>query len=158
MVDGTADGTADGRRAALHAPFRPVRARRTAWTVAVVEFTVLAVIAVVLPATGPVGFRLLDRLGMVAVGGLVAWLLLRFARIEAVPDEAGLQVRNLLVSTRLEWPRVTRVRFGGGDPWVTLDLDDGDTLAVMAVQRADGDLGTREAARLATLHALHTPR
>jgi hypothetical protein len=104
-----------------------------------------------------VAFQWYDRLGVVAVGAAVAWFLTRFALLSAVPSEAGLRVRNLFVVTDLEWAQVVSVRFGGGGPWVTLDLSDGDTLAVMAVQRADGEHGTAEARRLATLVALHSP-
>jgi Bacterial PH domain len=43
------------------------------------------------------------------------------------------------------------IQFSGGDPWVTLDLDDTDTVAVMAIQKADGEWGRREASRLAAL-------
>jgi hypothetical protein len=39
---------------------------------------------------------------------------------------------------------------------VQLDLADGDTLAVMGIQRADGAFAESEARRLATLVALHT--
>ena len=46
--------------------------------------------------------------------------------------------------------------FGGGEPWVTLDLADGDTLAVMAIQRADGEDAVAEARRLATLVDVHS--
>ena len=49
------------------------------------------------------------------------------------------------------WREVTDVRFGGGEPWVTIELDDTDTLAVMAIQKADGAFGRTEASRLAAL-------
>ena len=39
--------------------------------------------------------------------------------------------------------------------YLTLDLDDGDTLAVMAIQKADGERGRAEASRLAGLVAAH---
>ena len=93
-----------------------------------------------------------------AVGAAVAWFLSRFALLDAVPSEHGLRVRNLFVVTEVAWGQVASVRFGGGGPWMTLDLADGDTLAVMAIQRADGEHGTAEASRLATLVALHSPR
>ena len=48
------------------------------------------------------------------------------------------------------------MRFGSGRPWVQLDLADGDTLAVMGIQRADGACADAEARRLATLVAQHT--
>jgi hypothetical protein len=40
-------------------------------------------------------------------------------------------------------------------PWVTLELDDGDELAVMAVQRADGQVAREEALRLARIVDRH---
>ena len=148
-------------REQLHAPFRPRRARVSALAIAAVQLVLLAVVALLLPGTGPVAFQWYDRLGMVAVGGSVAWFLTRFALLEATPSESGLRVRNLFVVTELAWAQIVTVRFGGGGPWVTLDLADGDTLAVMAVQRADGERGAAEARRLATLVELHsrsTPR
>ena len=60
-------------------------------------------------------------------------------------------MRNLVLTRTLSWPEVVGVQFGGGEPWVTLDLDDGDTLAVMAIQKSDGEVSGREASRLAAL-------
>ena len=148
---------AGGARAQLHAPFRPRRARTSALAIAATQLVLLGVVAVLLPGTGPVAFRWYDRLGIVAVGAAVAWFLSKFALLQAVPSETGLRVRNLFVVTDVEWAQIVSVRFGGGGPWVTLDLSDGETLPVMAVQRADGEHGTAEARRLATLVALHSP-
>ncbi|WP_218974645.1 PH domain-containing protein [Streptomyces sp. NP160] len=135
----------------LHAPFRPVRGplvSRVLGVVAVVLFTALA--AFVVEQT------VWDRLGFFVVGLAVMAFCEMQARVVAVPDERGLFVRNLVHRRRLEWAEVVGVSFGGGRPWVQLDLSDGDTLAVMGVQRADGDRGVAEADRLATLVALHT--
>ena len=66
-------------------------------------------------------------------------------------DEGGVTVTNLVVVRRLAWAEIISVRFGGGRPWVQLDLANGDTLAVMGIQRADGDYAAGEARRLATL-------
>jgi hypothetical protein len=140
-----------------YTPFRPRKARVTAWTFAAAQFVVLTAGALLAPGSGPVAFAWYDRVGVIAVAGAIAWFLSRFARLEAVPDEDGLRVRNLLVTTRLAWAQVVAVRFRDGDPWVSLDLSDGDTLAVMAVQRADGEHGRAEARRLAALVAQHTP-
>ena len=81
----------------------------------------------------------------------IAFLAWRYASIRAVPSRAGLVVRNLVLTRTLEWPEVVGIQFGGGEPWVTLDLEDGDTVAVMAIQKADGPLAGREASRLAAL-------
>ena len=143
---------------ALHEPFRPRRARRTAAVTAALQFAVLFVIAIILPGSGPLGFHWYDRAGVIAVGALVAWFLWRYVRLVAVPTSEGLQVRNLLLGRTVTWAQIVAVRMGNGDPWVTLDISDGDVLAVMAVQRADGAFGRAEASRLATLVAAHSPR
>ena len=88
--------------------------------------------AVVLPWSGPSAVGWYDRAGFVALAAVLGWGLSRFALVGAEPSEAGLVVRNLLITRRLEWAEILGIRFGGGDPWVSLDLSDGDTLAVMA--------------------------
>ena len=143
-------------RGALHAPFRPVRGRRSALTLAAGQAVVLVGMAFVMPSTGPVGFGWSDRAGVILIAAAIGMLLWRFAQLSLRVDETGLTVRNLVHVRRLEWAEVLAVRFGGGQPWVTLDLADGETVAVMAIQRADGPRGQADATRLATLVALHS--
>lgn len=147
-------------RQELHAPFLPLRARRTARIIATAEFVVVGVPALFVARSGPGAFGWTDRLSILALGALIAAGILQFSRLAAVPGEQGLTVRNIVRRTELEWAQIVSVRFGGGNPWVLLDLDDGETMAVMAIQRADGPHGEAEARRLATLVALHsqTPR
>ena len=128
--------------------FRPVRARRTAIGFAIAQGLVLVALAVALPRAG-----WFDRIGFVSVGAAIAWGLLRFALLRADPTPRGLVVQNLLRREDLRWEQIVAVRFGDGDPWVVLDLSDGDVLAVMAIQRADGARALAEARRLATLVA-----
>ena len=92
-----------------------------------------------------------DRLMLLGFGVVIALFLWRFAMIRAVPTREGLTVRNLMLTHRLEWSQVVGVQFSGGDPWLRLDLDDTEQLAVMAIQKADGAPGRREAARMAAL-------
>ncbi len=136
--------------------FRPFRARRVAIGFAVAQAAVLVGLAVLAPGDGPVPWHWYDRLGFVLVAGAIAYVLLLFARLRAKPGPDGLVVRNVVRVTRLAWPQIVAVRFGGGDPWVTLDLADGDVLSVMAIQRSDGARGVAEARRLATLVAEHS--
>jgi 4-amino-4-deoxy-L-arabinose transferase-like glycosyltransferase len=143
-------------RKALHAVFRPRRARVVAIWVASVQAVVLLAVALALPGYGPEAYHWYDRLVVVLISAGVGWLLWRFATVRLQPREDGLVVRNLLLSRDLVWAQVVAVRFGGGGPWVMLDLDDGETLAAMAIQRADGPRGEQEAQRLATLVALHS--
>jgi hypothetical protein len=101
-----------------------------------------------------------DRVGMVAFGVGAAWLLVRLASVRADAGPAGLVVRNIARTRTVAWAEVVSVRFGPDRPWVQLDLADGETLAVMAVQRADGAHAQAEARRLASLVARYsaTPR
>ena len=132
-------------------PFRPRFARVVTISIAVV---VLLLTALLVGAVSMVTWG--DRIGIALVGLAVAWFCWREAAVVAVPDERGLTVRNLFVRRRLEWAEIVDVRFGEGRPWVQLDLADGDTLPVMAIQRADGATAQHEARRLATLVARHT--
>ena len=152
-----ADDGAARRTADLHREFVPLRARRVAYGVAAVQLALLSAIALILPGSGSIAFAWYDRAQMVVLGVLIALVLWRFGRVSARPDAERLEVRNLLRTSRLDWAEVVAVHFGGGSPWVVLDLADGESLAVMAVQRADGGRAEGEARRLATLVALHSP-
>src|SRR5664279_2628942 len=112
--------------------------------------------AAVMPSAGLVGFGWFDRFGVIVIAVAIGALLWRFAQLSLKANETGLVVRNVIHTRQLEWPQVVSVRFGGGQPWVTLDLADGDTVAVMAIQRADGERAVADAKRLATLVALHS--
>lgn len=146
--------SAASEREALHRPFHGRRGRAVGWGFAVVQAVVLLGSAVLI--RGQLGHY--DWLGFAVIVLAVGWLLIRLGGVAAFPGEDGLLVRNLLLSRRLEWAEIVGIRFAGGDPWALLDLSDGDTLAVMAIQRADGAWGRAEATRLATLVALHSPR
>ncbi|MDN5764292.1 MAG: PH domain-containing protein [Humibacillus sp.] len=133
------------------APFRPRRARVVALWAGWCSLAVFGVIAVIIPSQVDDRWGIGDRLMLFAFGVVIAVLAWRYASIRAVPSRQGLLVRNLVVSRTLEWSEVVGISFGGGEPWVSLDLEDGDTLAVMAIQKADGAAGSREASRLAAL-------
>jgi hypothetical protein len=136
----------------LYRPFRSRRGRRVAVIIGLAQFVLLAAIALSLPKP----FTWVEKGQVLFVAAAVAAVLWRLGEVRAFPSASGLVVHNLIRTTRLEWAQVIAVRLGGGSPWVTLDLDDGDTLAVMAIQRADGEVGQKEAQRLATLVALHS--
>lgn len=113
-------------------------------------------LALLLPTVAPDRDSWGDRVGFIAFGLLVAWFLARQAGVRADPDDEGITVRNLVLTRRVTWAEVVSVRFGQGRAWVQLDLADGQTLAVMGIQQADGVRAQAEARRLATLVALHT--
>jgi hypothetical protein len=118
-----------------------------------VAVVVCTVVAVGMGAGG--AWQVGDQLALVGLGLALAAFLGRYASIKAVPDDAGITVRNLLLTRTVTWDEIIEVRFPDGAPWVTLELDDADELAVMAIQRADGQLGRDEAVRLARLVDRH---
>ncbi len=146
MSDSTPTGSAPD------APFRPRRGRVLPLVLAGVAVVVCTVVAI---GMGRGGWRVGDQLALVGLGLALAAFLGRYASIRAVPDEDTLTVRNLLLTRTIRWDEVLEVRFPEGAPWVTLELDDGDELAVMAIQRADGQASRGEALRLARIVDRH---
>ena len=120
---------------------------------AAIALVVCVTVALGMGAAGQ--WRLGDQLLLVGLGLAIAAFLWRYASIRAVPDAGGLVVRNLLLTRRVAWDEVVEVRFPQGAPWVSLDLADDDEIAVMAVQRADGDRAMAEAVRLVGLVDRH---
>ncbi|MPV38180.1 PH domain-containing protein [Georgenia subflava] len=139
----------------LHAPFRPRSARAVTLVLGVLTVVGAIVIVIAVPRMANVTFGAADQLGTVLIAAGICWGLWRQGGVRAVPGERGLVVRNLVHTREVEWAEIVSVNFGDGSPWVQLDLSDGGTLAVMAVQRADGARAAAEASRLATLVALH---
>ena len=133
----------------IDAPFRPRRGRLVPLVMGATALVLTSAVAVGMGALGSWGGA--DQLLMVGLGATIAAFLWRYASIRAVPGEEGLTVRNLLVTRTVAWDEILAVRFPEGDPWVTLELDDTDILAVMAIQRVDGERGREEGVRLATL-------
>jgi hypothetical protein len=71
----------------------------------------------------------------VLVGG--AALLLTRPRVEA--DATGVRVRNVLGWRHFPWQVVASVRMDEGASWASLELQDDDTVGLLAVQSNDGD-------------------
>ncbi|MDN5791395.1 MAG: PH domain-containing protein [Micrococcales bacterium] len=142
------------REKAAFAPFRPRRARAVALGVSLAAVVIFGVLALLLPGrAGGAIWGPADQVMFFGIGIVIALLAWRYAAISAIPSREGLVVRNLVLTRTLEWPEIVGVQFGGGEPWVQLDLDSLETLAVMAIQKADGPFAMREASRLAALVA-----
>jgi len=140
---------------ALPRTWRPRRARIVAFAIAVVVMAVVVGVAVLLPSGGGRPFGLADRIGIVTVGALVAGVLVRQGLVRLTADERGLYVVNLFRKRRLDWAEVEAVSLRRGDPWLTLHLTDGETLAVMGIQSTDGRLAQTNAREVAALVAEH---
>ena len=143
-----------------HRVFRPRAGRVVPFALGGALLVMMVAVATFLtPITGAPA-SVADRAGFVVFGLASAWFLARLGGVRALASGEGLVVRNIVRTHRLTWAEIVSVRFGPDRPWVQLDLADGGTLAVMAVQRADGERARAEARRLATLvaHYSATPR
>jgi hypothetical protein len=122
---------------------RPRRIRRVCWVLAPVVVVFFAVLAWALggePADigeGGGAFSLSDQIAMACLGLLGAGGILLLARPRVTADERTITIQNILGGYRLPWEVVREVRFERGNPWATLELEDDDVVAVMAVQAAD---------------------
>lgn len=140
---------------AAYEQFRPRRARAVAWTFVAIVLVATIALALVMSLLGPGAWGAQDTALLALLGVVLAYGISRFASIRADPTPEGMTVRNILVTTRLRWSEVERVRFGANDPWAYLVLVRGEDLPVMAIQRSDGALAQRQAGRLAALVQAH---
>ncbi|MCD5311421.1 PH domain-containing protein [Kineosporia babensis] len=143
------------RTAALHRPFVSRKGRIAAWAMGIGQFLAIGAWALMLPWSGPTSVGLTDRLSMMGVAVFIGWGMSRFGGVRATPTEDGLKVRNILLTRTLSWSEIEDVHYSGSAPWVSLATTDGDPVAVMAIQRADGEPAQKEAERLARLVAHH---
>jgi hypothetical protein len=139
---------------------RPRRVRRVCWVLAPLVVVFFAVLGALL--RGPIGggpttgvFQGGDQVAMVVLGLLAGGAILLFTRPRVVADTEYIEVRNVLGTHRVPWAVVRRIVFERGNPWVSLELEDDDTLAVMAVQAADKEHAVASARALRALHAAH---
>ncbi|MEZ0493004.1 PH domain-containing protein [Kineococcus sp. TBRC 1896] len=139
-------------------PFRPRRARVVGLGFAVAILLVMVGMSIGLSLAPESGWTGQDTVSALVFGVVVSAGLVRLVTVNARVTGTALVVRNVVFTREVEWGAVVAVRFGGADPWLTLDLDDGDNLAVMAVQRADGEHARAEALRLARLVEDRAPR
>lgn len=160
-VEVVSNGQTDPAEKKTRDPYEVMRPKRGSAVAIVLGVLVLAAFAYgAITVPGRDGQKddwgLGDRAALLLIGVGVAWFLWRFATIRAVPSREGIAVRNLLLSRELTWAEVVRVQFGGGAPWARLDISDGDTVAVMAIQKADGPYAAALASRLAALVQVHS--
>ena len=113
--------------------WRAVRGRRAALAAASAVF----IGAIVLGALLPAPFKGGDKVGVAVMGIPVAAVLLLLARPSVTASPDGLVVRNLVGSRRLTWAEVVSIRLGADDSWASIDVADGTSLAVMALQTVD---------------------
>ena len=113
--------------------WRAIRGRRAAFVAAAVLFLGCIALGAALPAP----FKGGDKVAVACIGIPIAGVLLLLGRPSLTVSADGLVVRNLVGSRRLGWAEVVAVRLGPDDSWASLDVADGTSLPVMALQTMD---------------------
>jgi hypothetical protein len=135
--------------------FRPRKIRQVSWVLApvvVVFFVVLGTLLSGSTGAGEGAFQPSDKIAMMMLGLFVAGGILLLGRPKVTVDAHHVTIRNIIGGYRLPWPVVRAVRFERGSPWATLELEDDDVVAVMAIQAADKE---HALAGIQTLRAYH---
>jgi Bacterial PH domain len=137
----------------------PRRMRVVCAVVAAVVVGVMVVAAVLLKqTTGVVVIHTSDQVGMAVLGLLLGAGVLLLARPRVDADAATIRVRNVVTSHELPWAVVQTVRFGRKAPWASLLLENGDEVAVMALQAVDKERALVAVEGLRALHAAARPQ
>jgi hypothetical protein len=69
--------------------------------------------------------------------GAAVWYALLRSRLSASADDVA--VVNGFRARHYDWAQIVAVRLRRGAPWAEMDLSDGTTIPVMAIQGSDGD-------------------
>jgi Bacterial PH domain len=128
--------------------WRPRKGRLVPHVLAVLIFVSVLVVALVMPT-----FQAVDRVALIVLGCAVAVALYFFGRCELHAGPAGLTVVNVLRTTELDWAEVVDARMEPGEPWPTLDLADGTSMAAMGIQATDGERARQAVTELRDLIA-----
>jgi len=137
---------------------RPKRVRVVAWVTAAAILAVFSAVATAL--TGSTGegnavFRPGDQAAMIGLGVCGALAALAFARPRVWASEQGIRVRNVFATYELPWNVVRAVRFDKSHPWAQLELQDDDTVSLLAIQAVDKEHALDAVRALRGLLAAH---
>ncbi len=78
-----------------------------------------------------------------------------FTRPRVAADARGIRIRNVFGSYDLPWDVVRSIEFRRGSPWASLELENDDVVAIMAVQATDKDYAVAAVRGLRALLAAH---
>jgi hypothetical protein len=146
-----AGSTVSGRRV-----FRPRRARIVVYICALAMLVTLVWIAFALPSGGEHAWGNESRAALVAMAVCFCVPLHRLAAVRVVTDDSGVTVVNVIRRHRLDWAQIVGVRLSQDDPWLVLDLDDGEAMQAMGVARSEGAAAQRAARDFARLVNEHS--
>lgn len=149
----------DGSTApSLPARFRPLGVRLAGVLFGAGLFAVGAAVWLTLSQEVRDAFNPLQRITVLLLFTTVVAMGHALGRCRVDADEDGLRVVNGYRTHELTWPEVVAVRLRPGNPWATLDLANGTSLAAMGIQGSDGGRARQQVRQLRALIEAHAGR
>jgi hypothetical protein len=138
---------------ALPKTYRPLGARMVAAVSGAVIIGVFAFLWLMLPEHVRAQFGWFQRATLLVFFVAVLVTLYGVFRTRAAVSTTGLSVTNGFRHYEFSWPQVVAISLGEHRPWALVDLSDGSTQAVMALQSSDGPRASASTREIATLIA-----
>ena len=132
---------------------RPKRVRIVCTVAAVAIFVFFTIIGTALTTVGEGVFKPGDQWAMIGLGVVFGAGIMLISRPRVEADESGVRVRNIIGGYELPWGAVRKVSFDRGRPWLSLELENDDTVSVLAVQAVDKEHAVRAVKALRALHS-----
>lgn len=142
--------------ARLPKAYRPLGARMVSAVSGGVLTFMVAFLWLMLPAHVQAEFGWLQRGTLVGFFVAVLVVLYGVFRTRVDVSEGGLRVTNGYRYYEFSWPEVVAISLSRHRPWALVDLADGSTRALMALQTSDGPRATVAAREIAVLIAVRS--
>lgn len=133
--------------------YRPLGARMVSAVSAGVFTAVVVFLWLMLPPHVRDQFGWFERFTLLLVFLAILAVLYGVFRTRLTATERGVAVTNGYRRHELYWAEIIAISLTSNRPWALLDLTDGSTVAVMALQTSDGARATRLARELSVLIA-----
>ncbi len=131
--------------------YRPLGARIVSATSALVLVVLLAFMWLTLPSRVRAQFGTFQRLTLLSFFVVVLFLLYGVFRTRVTASERGISVTNGYHRRDFDWAEVVAIALSSDRPWALVDLTDGSTVALMALQAADGPRARRSTRELSAM-------
>lgn len=137
----------------------PRKLRMVCAAAATVIVAVMVVVGLLLKSssTGVVSFHTSDQVAMIVLGLVLGAGVLALGRPRVDADADGIRVRNIVGTYALPWDMVRGLRFDPSAQWASLELANGDELAVLALQVGDGERAATAVEGIRALRATYGP-
>ena len=140
----------------LPARLRPLGVRLAALAMGVALTVTVVTIWLAFPPEVRAEFTLFQEGTLLLIGLILFAVGYALARCRLDLDEHGLTVVNGYRTHQFEWGQVVAISLRPGNPWAVLDLSDGTSQPVMAIQGSDGPRArtqVRQVRRVVEAHA-----